>query len=130
VLLEVSFVMITEVLSNLIENAAKYSPGGGAISISARLQGPMMEFSVRDDGVGVAPDEQARIFDKFYRVEGKYRPTRSGMGLAISRGFVEAHGGRIWCARTPSVVRPSASPCRSRFRNTFLMASDPSHRRQ
>jgi two-component system sensor histidine kinase KdpD len=101
VLLEVDFVMITEVLSNLIENAAKYSPVGGAISISARLQGPMMEFSVRDEGVGVAPDEQARIFDKFYRVESKYRPTGSGMGLAISRGFVEAHGGRIWVRSNP-----------------------------
>jgi signal transduction histidine kinase len=56
---------------------------------------------VRDEGVGVAPDEQARIFDKFYRVESKYRPTGSGMGLAISRGFVEAHGGRIWVRSNP-----------------------------
>jgi two-component system sensor histidine kinase KdpD len=94
-LVEVDFVMIVEVLVNLIENAAKYSPAGARIDVLARKQGALMRFEVRDEGQGVPEGEEERIFDKFYRVAAKYRPTGSGMGLAISRGFVEAHGGRI-----------------------------------
>jgi two-component system sensor histidine kinase KdpD len=100
-LIDVDFVMISEVLSNLIENAAKYSPPETTITITARPRGMMMEFSVRDEGPGVPSGEEQRIFDKFYRVEAKYRPTGSGLGLAISRGFVEAHGGSIWVRSTP-----------------------------
>lgn len=89
------FVMIAEVLANLIENAAKYSPAGTTITISAGLDGDDLTISVRDEGVGVPAAERERIFDKFYRVEARHRPIGSGMGLAISRGFVEAHGGTI-----------------------------------
>lgn len=89
------FVMISEVLANLIENAAKYSPAGTTITISAELDGGDLTIGVRDEGRGVPVEERERIFDKFYRVEARHRPIGSGMGLAISRGFVEAHGGTI-----------------------------------
>lgn len=89
------FVMISEVLANLIENAAKYSPASTTITITAGLDSDDLTIGVRDEGVGVPAAERERIFDKFYRVEARHRPIGSGMGLAISRGFVEAHGGTI-----------------------------------
>lgn len=60
----------------------------------------MLEFTVTDEGPGIPAGEEVRIFDKFYRVEARHRLVGSGMGLAISRGFVEAHGGRIWVERS------------------------------
>ena len=90
--------LIAEALVNLVENAAKYSPPGTEISISARPENGELIVAVKDQGVGIAPDEVNRVFDKFYRgvhLPGK-QTSGTGMGLSIAKGIIEAHGGRIW----------------------------------
>ena len=103
-LVKVDSRLIAEALTNLIENAAKYSPPGSEVVLRGRIDEDKMIISVEDQGEGVAPDEQARIFDKFYR---STRPEKqfkegTGMGLAITRGIVEAHGGKIQVESGPA----------------------------
>jgi len=87
---------IAEVLLQLLENAAKYSPPGTPITISAEPTGRMMNISVADQGPGIDDMEQALIFEKFYRGrDQRYRVQGTGMGLAIAKAIVEAHGGTI-----------------------------------
>jgi K+-sensing histidine kinase KdpD len=94
--------LIAEVLYSLIDNAAKYSPAGSRIKISARrAENEMIMIAVEDEGRGIPAELRERVFDKFFRAtsEGAAslgRPRGLGMGLAIARGIVEAHGGRIW----------------------------------
>jgi len=94
--------LIAEVLYSLIDNAAKYSPAGSRIKISARrAENEMIMVAVEDEGRGIPAHLRERVFDKFFRAtaEGAAslgRPKGLGMGLAIARGIVEAHGGRIW----------------------------------
>jgi signal transduction histidine kinase len=89
---------IQQVMANLVSNARKYSPRGGPIHISSRAAGEEVTVCVSDTGVGMPPDALERVFDKFYRVESlMHRDVRgTGIGLAICRQIVEAHGGRIW----------------------------------
>lgn len=87
---------ITEVLVQLLENAAKYSPPESMIRISADLRDGKLEVSVADQGVGIDDMEQSLIFDKFYRGKSeRYRVQGTGMGLAIAKAIVEAHGGSL-----------------------------------
>lgn len=80
----------------LIENAAKYSPRGSRIAVTARrTQEDVIEIAVADEGPGIAPELRAKVFDKFFRAPGSVQGTGLGMGLAIARGIVEAHGGNI-----------------------------------
>jgi len=92
-----------QVLRNLVENAVKYSPGGGEITISAEQRPGMMQVSVGDVGIGIDTNQIDRIFDRFYQVDSA--STRkvggSGLGLAISKAIVEAHGGTIWVDSRP-----------------------------
>ena len=95
---------IETVLVNLIENAAKYSSTGTPITISARSEPSGVAFSVADRGIGIPPEHQARIFERFYRVrDSGQRPPGTGLGLAICMRIVEAHGGRIWVESEPGV---------------------------
>ena len=93
---------VSEVVYTLIDNAAKYSRPGSRIRISAhRADDELIEMSVEDEGRGVPPDLRERVFDKFYRATrdgdvSNREPTGTGMGLAIAKGIIEAHGGRIW----------------------------------
>jgi signal transduction histidine kinase len=87
-----------QVLRNLVENAVKYSPGGGPISIAARPSEGTIVVSVADRGIGIDPQQLARVFDRFYQVDSA--STRqvggSGLGLSISKAIVEAQEGSIW----------------------------------
>ncbi len=93
---------VSEVVYTLIDNAAKYSPKGSTIRITARRSGDeLIEMGVADDGPGIPVDLRERVFDKFFRAtrDGDVRnrqPTGTGMGLAIAKGIVEAHEGKIW----------------------------------
>ncbi len=93
---------VSEVVYTLIDNAAKYSPVGSTIRITARRSGDeLIEMGVEDDGPGIPVDLRERVFDKFFRAtrDGDVRsrqPTGTGMGLAIAKGIVEAHYGKIW----------------------------------
>ena len=87
---------ITKVLTNLIENAAKYSPPGSPINVSAERKGGMVSVSVSDRGIGIDLSEQSLIFERFYRASVPSQQTwGTGMGLAISRAIIEAHQGAL-----------------------------------
>ncbi len=89
---------IEQVLTNLVENAIKFTPAGGAIAVSGQRLGDRVRLTVADTGIGIAPDEQEKVFDRFYQVDGSerraYRGT--GLGLSICKHIVERHDGRIW----------------------------------
>lgn len=95
---ELDYLQIDQVLTNLLENAMRYTPQGSPIDISVQLCDDSVMVSVADRGPGVPPADFERVFDKFYRVlntEKTARATGSGLGLAVCRGLIEAHGGRI-----------------------------------
>ena len=90
---------IVQVLANLLSNAARHSPEPSAIQVVATQSGTHIAFSVRDQGKGLSPDLLPYLFRKFSRIEGNHHQSglaRTGLGLAICKGIVEAHGGRIW----------------------------------
>jgi PAS domain S-box-containing protein len=89
---------LEEVLINLVSNAIKYSPDGGPVTVSARPEGDMIGFSVRDQGLGIAPEAQERLFRRFERVGAAQRHAGiagTGIGLFVCKALVEAHGGTI-----------------------------------
>ena len=94
-LVECDAVLIERVLVNLLENAAKYTPPPSHVSISARAAGTRMEVTVADDGRGIAPGQEAEIFEKFTRGVRESSTSGVGLGLAICKAIVEAHGGSI-----------------------------------
>ena len=89
---------IQQVLSNLLNNARKYSPHGGTVRLTAREAEGQVTVSVQDQGLGIPPEAQSHLFQKFYRVDNSDRRQikGTGLGLTISRRIIEAHGGRIW----------------------------------
>ena len=89
---------VRQVLVNLVENAIKYSPDGGRVEVGATAHAGFVRFHVKDEGLGVAPEEQERIFEKFYRADPQM--TRgvggTGLGLYICKELIGRMGGRIW----------------------------------
>lgn len=88
----------TQVLNNILDNATRYTPAGGHVTLAARLIEDRIQLSVKDSGEGVTPEEAAHLFDRFYRAdESRTRDDGgSGLGLAIAKSIVEMHKGRIW----------------------------------
>jgi two-component system sensor histidine kinase KdpD len=101
-LLRIDHVLVSQVLANVVENAVRHSPAEGLVHIRAHeVAGQRkVEIAVADDGPGIPPDERERVFEMFSQNGGG---GRAGLGLAIAKAFVEAHGGRIWVdpARAP-----------------------------
>ncbi|MDD5093611.1 MAG: PAS domain S-box protein [Dehalococcoidia bacterium] len=91
-------IRIGQVITNLISNAASYSEEGTTITLEAKHIGENIEVSVTDQGIGIAENELGRVFDRFYRLETGVTRRRggSGLGLSISKGIIESHGGNIW----------------------------------
>jgi signal transduction histidine kinase len=94
---------VEQVLTNLLTNAGKYAPEGTEIVLSARREGIEAVVCVRDQGPGIAPSDQAALFQRFYRTASARAGKQEGLGLGlyISRGLVEAQGGRIWVESAP-----------------------------
>lgn len=90
---------LAQVLSNLVENGLKY--GAGTVRISAEVVDDSVRFTVSDEGNGIEPDHLAHVFTKFFRRPGERR-TGTGLGLYISKGIVESHGGRMWAESAPN----------------------------
>ena len=89
---------IKQILLNLLSNAVKFTPEGGRIGIKARQADGGVEISVTDTGIGIAPEDQANIFEEFRQVGGDYAHKKegTGLGLTLAKKFVELHGGKIW----------------------------------
>jgi PAS domain S-box-containing protein len=96
---------IEQVLRNLLGNAIKYSPEGGAITVRGRRDKWQILIGISDQGIGIPPGDLERIFERFYRAENEITQSVSGvgLGLAVCRGIVEAHDGRIWAESMPGV---------------------------
>jgi two-component system sensor histidine kinase KdpD len=95
-LVPVDPVLIEQVLVNLVENALRYTPVGTPLQLGASVRDEMLTIDIADRGPGIPAEDAERIFDKFARLPGGEHAGGVGLGLAICRGIVEAHGGRIW----------------------------------
>jgi two-component system, OmpR family, sensor histidine kinase KdpD len=91
--------LMTQVVRNLAENAAKYSPNGGTITLAAGVDGAHLVIAVGDEGPGIPPEQQERIFQRFHRASTGTQGM--GLGLYLCERLVEAHGGRIWVESRP-----------------------------
>jgi signal transduction histidine kinase len=89
---------VRQVLVNLVENAIKYSPDGGSVEVGAAAHDQAIRFHVRDEGLGIDPEEQERVFEKFYRADPQMLRGvgGTGLGLYICKELVGRMGGRIW----------------------------------
>jgi signal transduction histidine kinase len=92
-----------QIVLNLLSNAVKFTPDGGRVDVSAKMNGSAVEVAVRDTGIGIAPEDQAAVFEEFKQVGRDYtrKSEGTGLGLALTKRFVELHGGEI---RLDSVV--------------------------
>ena len=95
-LVSVDDILLEQVFINLLENAAKYTPPGSPIEISATARDGEVTVSVADRGPGIPSGDEQRIFEKFYRASQGDAVGGVGLGLTICRGIIQAHGGRIW----------------------------------
>jgi two-component system sensor histidine kinase KdpD len=117
---ELDYVQIDQVLTNVLENALRYSPADSPLEVSIHFKAAEVIIRIADRGPGIPAEDLERIFDKFYRVMGRQSspeyPPGSGLGLAICKGVVEAHGGHIWAEQRPgggslfSIALPVGKP--------------------
>ncbi len=89
---------VKQILLNLLSNAVKFTPEGGRVEVKAVMADGSVEFSVSDTGVGIAPEDQEQIFEEFRQVGADYaqKGEGTGLGLTLTKKFVEMHGGKIW----------------------------------
>ncbi len=94
---------LRQMIWNLVENAVRYTPPGGTITIALRGRGPIAEVTVADTGIGIPPEHLPHLFERFYRVDtGRSRALGgTGLGLSIVRQITEAHGGQVRVRSTP-----------------------------
>ncbi|MGH8284281.1 MAG: sensor histidine kinase, partial [Steroidobacteraceae bacterium] len=116
VMLDVDPVRMTQVVSNLLNNAAKYTNPGGRLEVRAWQEEAVAMISVRDSGIGIAPENLHRVFELFTQVQGD--PSRAsgglGVGLSLVRGLVHMHGGTVEArSEGPDSDRSSSCGCRS-----------------
>ncbi len=92
-----------QIMLNLLSNAVKFTPEGGTVSVAAKPNGTAVEFSVADTGVGIAPEDQQLVFEEFRQVGRDYtrKAEGTGLGLALTKRFVELHGGTIRLESAP-----------------------------
>lgn len=125
------FSEIDQVLTNLLDNALKYTPPGSHLHLSVNSLGSMLQVTLADDGPGVPAEHLPHLFDKFYQVDSKRSGHGAGLGLAISKGLVEAHGGRIAARNRPgggleiSFTLPVVSRSTSRPDSESIVESHP-----
>jgi two-component system sensor histidine kinase KdpD len=102
-LVKVDARLLASALANLLENAAQYSEAQSAVVVRGEIDANTLTMSIQDEGPGILAQDLLRVFDKFYRGSSRSvnRRDGTGMGLAIARGIVEAHGGRIWVESSP-----------------------------
>ncbi len=111
---------LTEAVLQLAENAVRYAGPGVEIGIGSAVEGELLRFWVRDEGVGIPVEEQERIFDRFHRGKGSRRTEGAGLGLSIVRAIAEAHGGAVTVAAAPAagatftLTLPGAEPGRGK----------------
>ena len=107
---------LAQVMSNLLSNACKYSLEGAQVTVRAREEAAGVRIDVSDNGTGISPEDQARLFTKFFRADSSStrEVSGSGLGLYITKHLIEAHGGRIWATSqlgqgtTFSIIWPKA----------------------
>ena len=99
-LVPLDFVLIVQVVANLLDNALKYSESLAPVQVEAQIAEDQLQVRISDRGKGLREDDLERVFDKFYR-ETSAGPPGAGLGLSICKGLVETHGGRIWVERRP-----------------------------
>ena len=87
---------LQQVLSNLVENAVKFTPSGGEVHVEVERRGRWLEVRVLDRGFGVAAEDMPHVFERFYKADRAQDQGGTGLGLAIAKHIVESHGGRIW----------------------------------
>ena len=94
---------LEQVVLNLVGNAVKYTPEGGKINVTLQVDGPYLVLDVTDNGIGIPPEDQPYVFDKFYRVQSDATAgiAGTGLGLSIVRSIVEKHSGRVWVESKP-----------------------------
>lgn len=97
----VDFILVEQVIINLLENAMKYSLPGSTISVSAYSRDKTSFLVVADTGPAIPKAEQEHVFDKFYRLHSSKHVSGTGLGLSICKGIIEAHGGKIWLDSSP-----------------------------
>ena len=92
-----------QIMLNLLSNAVKFTGDGGRVTVEAHLGSGGIEVSVADTGIGIAPEDQPKVFEEFVQVGGNYATKRegTGLGLPLAKRFVELHGGRMWLESQP-----------------------------
>jgi signal transduction histidine kinase len=104
---------LRQALANLVSNAVKFSPHGGEVLVEVALDGDRLRYAVYDQGPGVPPEDQPRIFEPLHHAASRYgeeaRPPGSGLGLPVARRIAEAHGGRV-LVESPPRTQPRSSP--------------------
>ena len=119
-LLKVDTRMIQRLLSNLLDNAVKYTPSGGSVTVSLEEQPQNLVIEVKDTGIGISPDDLPRIFERFYRCDRSRSLEGIGLGLSLARAIARAHGGDIMAFSQPNegstfrVILPKSPPPQSR----------------